>query len=117
MLSFHNWLAYSSFSPESPECPGVVPTFINSSPTNVSCPLPSTCVCVSVGAKASAFKDAGTSLKTTLQLFVGVDFSVVVEQTVAEVGRSAFLYFVAYHVVGVLIVFNLLTAIMIQLYG
>lgn len=67
--------------------------------------------------QASAFKDAGTSLKTTLQLFVGVDFSAVVEDTVNEVGPSAFLYFALYHVVGVLIVFNLLTAIMIQLYG
>lgn len=57
------------------------------------------------------------SFRTTLQLFVGVDFSAVVEDTVAEVGPWALLFFVAYHVVGVLIVFNLLTAIMIQLYG
>lgn len=57
------------------------------------------------------------SFRTTLQLFVGVDFSAVVEDTVSEVGPAALLFFVAYHVVGVLIVFNLLTAIMIQLYG
>lgn len=57
------------------------------------------------------------SLRTTLQLFVGVDFSAVVEGTVDEVGYGALVFFVAYHVVGVLIVFNLLTAIMIQLYG
>ena len=63
------------------------------------------------------FSDAGMSIRTTLQLFVGVDFSAVVEDTVAEVGLGALLFFVAYHVVGVLIVFNLLTAIMIQLYG
>lgn len=67
--------------------------------------------------QASAFRDAGTSLTTTLQLFVGVDFSAVVDKTVDEAGLSALLFFVTYHVVGVLIVFNLLTAIMIQLYG
>ncbi|CAM9284097.1 unnamed protein product, partial [Ascophyllum nodosum] len=67
--------------------------------------------------KATAFRDAGMSLRTTLQLFVGVDFSAVVQNTVDEVGPAAMLFFVAYHVVGVLIVFNLLTAIMIQLYG
>ncbi|CAM9925773.1 unnamed protein product, partial [Ectocarpus sp. 4 AP-2014] len=67
--------------------------------------------------KATAFSDAGMSLRTTLQLFVGVDFSAVVEETVNEVGYKALVFFVAYHVVGVLIVFNLLTAIMIQLYG
>ena len=67
--------------------------------------------------QATAFRDAGMSLRTTLQLFVGVDFSAVVQNTVDEVGPAAMLFFVAYHVVGVLIVFNLLTAIMIQLYG
>lgn len=71
----------------------------------------------SVVVQATAFQDAGMSLKTTLQLFVGVNFSDVVEETVEEVGSSAMLFFFAYHVVGVLIVFNLLTAIMIQLYG
>lgn len=70
-----------------------------------------------VPTQAAAFSDAGMSLRTTLQLFVGVDFSAVVEDTVNEVGHKALLFFVAYHVVGVLIVFNLLTAIMIQLYG
>ena len=48
---------------------------------------------------------------------MGVDFGTIVEDTVAEVGPRALIFFVAYHVVGVLIVFNLLTAIMIQLYG
>ena len=48
---------------------------------------------------------------------MGVDFGSVVEDTVSEVGPWALFFFVAYHVVGVLIVFNLLTAIMIQLYG
>lgn len=67
--------------------------------------------------QAANFKDASISFRTTLQLFVGVDFGSVVEETVAEVGNGALIFFVAYHVVGVLIVFNLLTAIMIQLYG
>lgn len=56
-------------------------------------------------------------MKTTLQVFMVVDLSSTVEETMSEAGLWAFMFFVICHVVGVLIVFNLLTAIMIQVYG
>ncbi|CAM9706322.1 unnamed protein product [Discosporangium mesarthrocarpum] len=56
-------------------------------------------------------------MQTTLQLFMGVDFSAVLEETWAETGIHAMVFFTTYHMIGVIIVFNLLSAIVIQLYS
>lgn len=56
-------------------------------------------------------------MKTTLQVFMVVDLSSTVERTMSEAGLWAFVFFVVCHAVGVFIVLNFLTAMMIQVYG
>jgi hypothetical protein len=68
------------------------------------------------GTHSDYFETPCISVFTMLQLFFGVEFRRVVEDTVSRTAPAAYVFFLCYHVIGVLIVMNLIKSIIIQFY-
>jgi hypothetical protein len=69
------------------------------------------------GPQSEYFSTPSMSVLTMLQLFFGVDFRIVVEKTQSTASTNAYLFFIAFYVIGVLIVCNLINTIIIQFYS